>query len=82
MEQFFLDAETGRGVALGIDVHAKHTLATRAEISAQIDHGGGFSHAAFLVRYCIHHTHAVFSFPAVCRTWDFSPFFPERTEFG
>lgn len=55
---FFLDAKTSGGVALRVDVHAEYTLAAGTQICPQIHHGGGFSHAAFLVGNCIHNTHA------------------------
>ena len=44
-----VDAETGRGVALRIEIDDQHPLADRGERGAEIDRGGGLADAALLV---------------------------------
>ena len=44
-----IDAETGRGVALRIEIDDQHALADRGERGAEIDRGGGLADAALLV---------------------------------
>ena len=57
---FFLDAQTGGGIALRVNIHAEHLFSPRAEICPKIDDCRRFSHAALLVGNCIDHTHADF----------------------
>ena len=44
-----VDAETGRGVALRIEIDDQHALADCGECGAEIDRGGGLADAALLV---------------------------------
>ena len=44
-----IDAETGRGVALRIEIDDQHALADRSERGAEIDRRGGLADAALLV---------------------------------
>ena len=44
-----IDAETGRGVALRIEIDDQHALADRGQRGAEIDRGGGLADAALLV---------------------------------
>ena len=44
-----IDAETGRGVALRIEIDDQHALADRGERGAEIDRGRGLADAALLV---------------------------------
>ena len=44
-----IDAETGRGVALRIEIDDQHALANRRECRAQIDRRGGLADAALLI---------------------------------
>ena len=46
-----VDAEPGRGVALGIEIDDQHPLADRGERGAEIDGGGRLADAALLVRH-------------------------------
>ena len=45
-----VDAEGGRGVALGIEIHQQHRQPAEREGGRQVDAGGGLSDAALLVR--------------------------------
>ena len=45
-----IDAEPGRGVALGIEIEDQHALADRGERRSKIDGGGRLADAALLVR--------------------------------
>ena len=49
-----LDAETGRGIALWIEIDDQHEFANRGERRAEIDCRGGFADAAFLIGNCQH----------------------------
>ena len=44
-----LDAEAGRGVALGIEIDDQHFLADRGQRGAEIDRGGGLADPALLI---------------------------------
>ena len=44
-----VDAETGRGVALRIEIDDQHALADRGQRGAEVDRGGGLADAALLV---------------------------------
>ncbi len=44
-----IDAETGGGIALRIEIDDQHALADRGERGAEIDRGGGLADAALLV---------------------------------
>ncbi len=44
-----IDAEAGRGIALGIEVDDQHPLADRGERGAEIDGGRGLADAALLI---------------------------------
>ena len=46
---FTADAESGAGVALGVEVEYQHWEADHGESGAEVDGGGGFADAAFLV---------------------------------
>ena len=46
-----IDAEAGRGVALGIEIEDEHPLADRGQRGAKVDGGGGLADAALLVRH-------------------------------
>ena len=46
-----VDAEPGRGVALGIEIDDEHPLADRGERGPEVDGGGGLADAALLVRH-------------------------------
>ncbi len=48
---FAIDAEAGRGVALGIEIDDQHALADRGQRGAEVDGGGGLADAALLVRH-------------------------------
>ena len=52
-----LDSEAGGGVALGVEVDQKRAAAALGEARAEVDGGGRFSHAAFLIRYAQYATH-------------------------
>ena len=47
----FVDAAAGGGVALRVEINHQHALFAFGQGSGQIDGGGGFAHAAFLVGY-------------------------------
>ena len=44
-----VDAETGRGVPLRVEVDDQHILADRGECGAEIDRGRGLADPAFLI---------------------------------
>ena len=46
-----LDAEAGRGVALGVEIDDQHALAAGGEGGRQVDGGGGLADSALLVRH-------------------------------
>ena len=44
-----IDAETGGGIALRIEIDNQHALANRSECGTEIDRGGGLADATLLV---------------------------------
>ena len=50
MLQFaFVDARTHGGIALWVEVNHQHAPPNGGECRGQVDSGGGFTHAAFLI---------------------------------
>ena len=47
-----IDAESGRRVALGIEIDDEHPLADRGKRSSKVDGGGCLADTALLVRHC------------------------------
>ena len=53
----FVDAETGSGVALGVEVDDERAEFVLGEIVAKIDRGSSFTDTSFLIRDANHNSH-------------------------
>ena len=52
-----IHAQSGGGIGLGIKIADQHPKPSLRQCSCQIDSGGGFPHAAFLIHHCYDDTH-------------------------